>query len=126
MDELKKVIKGLELCDIGSGDKCYETGCPYYQEGCTERLKEDALELLKAKEPREMTLEEIKAWACKNGSEKDAVYIQNFNDPEFVWAYLGKFESDSGISQFDGYGYSWRCWTARPTDEQREAVKWDG
>ena len=20
----------------------------------------------------------------------------------------------------------WRCWTSRPTDEQREAVKWDG
>ena len=23
------------------------------------------------------------------------------------------------------YGKTWRCWTARPTDEQREAVKWD-
>lgn len=29
----------------------------------------------------------------------------------------------------DGWRYSynkkWRCWTSRPTDEQREAVKWD-
>ena len=25
----------------------------------------------------------------------------------------------------DGYGRIWRCWTAWPTDEQREAVKWD-
>ena len=23
------------------------------------------------------------------------------------------------------YGKSWRCWTSRPTDEQRKAVKWD-
>lgn len=23
------------------------------------------------------------------------------------------------------YGISWRCWTARPTDEQRKTVKWD-
>lgn len=23
------------------------------------------------------------------------------------------------------YGKTWRCWTARPTDEQRKAVKWD-
>ena len=25
-----------------------------------------------------------------------------------------------------GYGEYWRCWTAQPTDEQREAAKWDG
>ena len=23
------------------------------------------------------------------------------------------------------YGVQWRCWTSRPTDEQRKAVKWD-
>ena len=23
------------------------------------------------------------------------------------------------------YGKTWRCWTSRPTDEQREAVKWE-
>lgn len=23
------------------------------------------------------------------------------------------------------YNREWRCWTARPTDEQRKAVKWD-
>lgn len=23
------------------------------------------------------------------------------------------------------YGKTWRCWTAKPTDEQRKAVKWD-
>ncbi len=25
----------------------------------------------------------------------------------------------------DGYGRDWRCWSARPTDEQRRAVVWD-
>ena len=24
------------------------------------------------------------------------------------------------------YNREWRCWTARPTDEQRKAVEWDG
>lgn len=24
------------------------------------------------------------------------------------------------------YNMEWRCWTSRPTDEQRKAVKWDG
>ena len=23
-----------------------------------------------------------------------------------------------------GYGKTWRCWTSRPTDEQREATPW--
>lgn len=43
----EKVIKGLELCEIGSGDRCYETECPYYRQGCTESLKNEILELLK-------------------------------------------------------------------------------
>ena len=43
----EKVVKGLELCEIGSDDKCYETECPYYMQGCTESLKNDILELLK-------------------------------------------------------------------------------
>lgn len=25
----------------------------------------------------------------------------------------------------ENYGKTWRCWTAKPTDEQRKAVKWD-
>ena len=24
----------------------------------------------------------------------------------------------------DNYGKTWRCWTAKPTDKQRKAVKW--
>ena len=46
----EKVIKGLELCKIGFGDRCYETECPYYGQGCTESLKNDILELLKEQE----------------------------------------------------------------------------
>ena len=43
----ENVIKGIELCEIGSNDRCYETECPYYGQGCTEDLKNDILELLK-------------------------------------------------------------------------------
>ena len=48
--EREKVIKGFELCEIGSGDRCYETECPYYGQGCTESLKNDILALLKEQE----------------------------------------------------------------------------
>ena len=35
------------------------------------------------------------------------------------------FEEPTGYSK-KNYGKDWRCWTQRPTDEQRKAVKWDG
>jgi len=47
MTDREKVVKGLELCEIGSDDRCYETECPYYGQGCTENLKNDILKLLK-------------------------------------------------------------------------------
>ena len=27
--------------------------------------------------------------------------------------------------EYSEYGKSWRCWNKRPTDEQRQAVKWE-
>ena len=33
---------------------------------------------------------------------------------------------DIRIFECDEYNRTWRCWSARPTDEQRKAVKWDG
>jgi hypothetical protein len=27
--------------------------------------------------------------------------------------------------EMDGYGSQWRCWTQRPTDEQREVTPWE-
>lgn len=48
-----KVIKWLELCEIRSGDRCYETECPYYRQECRVSLKNDILELLKEQEEME-------------------------------------------------------------------------
>lgn len=67
----EKVIKGLELCEIGSGDRCYETECPYYGQECTESLKNDIFELLKEQEAvKPMKRIEENEWTvcgcCKN------------------------------------------------------------
>ena len=35
------------------------------------------------------------------------------------------FADDYLHRRADKYGKEWRCWTARPTDEQRKAAKWD-
>lgn len=52
MPDKEKVINGLEHCDFGVSDTCYEKECPYYQShDCTDELKNDILVLLKEQEP---------------------------------------------------------------------------
>lgn len=134
MDKLEKVIKGLEWC-MNEEHDCYrEKGCPYENEGedigCKYALHRDALALLKAQEPRVMTLEEVKAF------EWDYCYLEQERQPGkeyrmiagdyaltcITWPCITSMRIEYGDSS---YGVKWRCWTSRPTDEQREAVKWD-
>ena len=94
----------------------------------------DAIALLKAQEPRVMTLEEL-------------IGIYNFREnhswvydtPPYLYldnrAWIGYWVSWSNIVgclegqeagyKVEKYGERWRCWTSRPTDEQRETVKWE-
>jgi hypothetical protein len=78
---------------------------------------------MKAQEPRMMTLEEWREWKRKPLSRRDPVYYvdnKGFgswiapNDQLFICA-----------TPELGYGILFVCWTSRPTDEQREAVKWE-
>lgn len=80
-------------------------------------LAESALALLKAQEPRVMTLEEYKALAEKPREERDPVW-KEWPSLESTWAIPNQ--------GYGGYGTSWRCWTARPTEKQRQEVKWNG
>ena len=141
--DLDKVIKGLELC-LGSIDSagCPE-GCPYY-EACQkyenlvvfQPLMRDALEALKAQEPRALTLEEVK--------NSEVVYLEDYSDPDYGESsiirpainvevkngrifMLDSIAWDEGyiVNSDDDYGKEWRCWNSRPTDEQRKAVKWE-
>lgn len=120
MEKLEKVIKGLECCTSADYDNweqiCAE--CPYNngRPHCAD-LERDALEILKsvkealkAQEPRVLTLDEAKkadvCWYEKKGLEpvlQVTIVFRTF-----------------------GYGKTWRCWSSKPTEEQREAVKWDG
>ena len=80
--------------------------------------------------PRVMTLEEIKDgesyWfsAGKEFVTRPVICVHREDDARkpyitFAWQY-GTFSWET-----EDYGKTWRCWTARPTDEQREAVKWE-
>ena len=99
----------------------------------------DALTLLKAQEPRVMTLEEV-----LDMKFDDVVYLQvnptNVVLSAIVIDVIPKLpEINIGVVQFrhgagynginnadlNYYGKTWRCWTSRPTDEQREATPWN-
>ena len=98
----------------------------HYCDGCDVREELDTL--LKAQEPRVMTLAEALA--------ADYVYLEIRLHARLPCdCCILAVDPDGGIlplkkgfaGYLDGeeYGETWRCWTSRPTDEQREAVKWE-
>lgn len=130
MPELNKVIYSIERCICHVPDACqdcaYDAGHPYNE--CVELLLRDAHELLKAQEPRVMTLKEIISAEC--------VWIEYATSGNVVIALPWDIELTDDTYNFIGmpncfvefrslYGEEWRCWTGRPTDEQRKAAKWD-
>jgi hypothetical protein len=103
-------------------------------DSATARMVEDALDTiedaLKAQEPRVMTLEEVKML------DSDYYYLESMRSPgkelrEIVGAYgltCVTWPSITWARQTmgdSGYAKTWRCWTSRPTDEQREATPWE-
>lgn len=91
---------------------------------------DDAIALLEAQEPRVLTLEEVKML------DRDYYYLESMRSPgkelrEIVGAYgitCVTWPSITWARQTmgdSGYGKTWRCWTSRPTNEQREAVPWN-
>jgi hypothetical protein len=89
-----------------------------------------AMRLLKAQEPRVMTLDEVKML------DSDYYYLESMRSPgkelrEIVGAYgltCVTWPSITWARQTmgdSGYAKTWRCWTSRPTEEQREATPWE-
>lgn len=125
MDKLEKVISGLECCKdpMITGIKC--NICPYwddnnpdeYQTSCNDNLCADALELLKKQQPMLIDVNQMKQLA--DGTD---VWLEAKDDGEVfaltvARAWVGYY--------FDGVeNGKYRCWTARPTDEQRKSVPW--
>ena len=136
LDKREKVIKGLECCMSGQpeGLGCDRVPCPYNEfEDCEGMLHHDALALLKKREPRVMTLGEI--MECGDAEimyletgvyEKDIkpAIFQPENTQEGYFCFVSGWKF-SGFYHVDNYKINWRCWTSRPTDEQREATPWD-
>lgn len=125
MPDREKVIKGLEqfISDFK----------PYCGNEADWGRVFDALALLKAQEPRVLTLGDLRdigsVWALNTPP-----YLYMDTNPRYrrivgSWvAWRNIYELISGLYptyNADNYGKIWRCWSARPTDAQREVVKWD-
>lgn len=140
MPDREKVIRGLEICANGVSS-CQK--CPFKDKckGTSNAAMAAAIELLKAQEPRVMTLEEVIEHYSLPPVFPDDLGMQfdyyedieplyfDFPHQEDPWIVhwrgynqVGKYLEDWKAD----YGKSWRCWTSRPTDEQRKRVKWDG
>lgn len=134
MSDSEKVIKGLrQHCDGSMFDRCGE--CSYYEIDdkpfeCRDALLKDAFALLRVQEPRVLTYEETDAIAHQ--TEETAIYLERKSDKSLYAAIAGDTQGRVPNISWLGekrnylseYGKTWRCWSSRPTDEQREAVQW--
>jgi len=142
MADREKVINDLDEISLyfygcyrnaGGGTRACEK---FHDWMCAVDEAKEALSRLKAQEARVMTLEEIED-ALDNVVWLDIPGAENLADGfSLIMAYSRKngfvlLDSPFGDNpsqdrfEYTDYNKTWRCWTARPTDEQREAVKWD-
>lgn len=129
----EKVIKGLE-CHMAmlACDKC-----PYYcGDTCSgiDDVVYDALALLKAQEPRVMTLGEVRCanedpmWFESKGTfrgQKGFWVLSKGVSPSYVIRLIPAIGNDDTQLSLAAYGKVWRCWTSRPDQAIREATPWE-
>ena len=132
MADFEKVIKGLQTCVDGECKECpYGGTCSDAEDFVA--LARDALEILKAQQPRVLTLEEVKEsegkdlileyrpWGCED-SIATAATIERCGTKgvSFVMSVACEY-----VSYNRKHSLGWRCWNVRPTDAERKAEKWD-
>lgn len=140
MTDREKVIKGLAACmpqteeDAAIG----HDGCPYNGNPCggdyqdndhvnlPVRMIEDIRALLKAQEPRVMKVGEVRNWVNSDRVTREPIVIEISNSL-CAWIIDDEVREVPGEANLssDLYGKTWRCWTSRPTEAQREKVKWE-
>ena len=136
MADREKIIKGLECCRRG-----FCLACPYNDgidksTDCKQRWADDALVLLKAQDPRVMTLEE-----ARNALHNEIVVWTEVKCDELYGLLCGvrmngmayfHMQNDDvlGVTDFDNieysaaYGKLIRLWTSQPTDAQMRETPW--
>lgn len=91
-----------------------------------------AIELLKMQKPRVIAFEEIDNYEVLwlevrdvNTEEGLAPWVKTKSGHWFSPLLCSKLQPDMMLSTSEEYGKICRCWTARPTEKQRKAAKWE-
>ncbi len=88
----------------------------------------DAIALLKAQGPRVMTATEAYTadyvYIEFDGVITPAIRTTNERDGHRE-SYFATQQLGGDWMRWDDYGITWRCWTSRPTDEQRGETQWE-
>lgn len=135
MADLEKVIKGLKMHKTGICNVLTASGkeyCPYWEnnDNCMLELLNDALSLLKAQEPRVMTMEELSELPidtpvfCEENNDECGWNVFYGIDEEKDVCFCG-FKASADYYSLEEYGESWRCWTSRPADSERKNTPWE-
>lgn len=145
MANREEVIRGIECCvrtDNGKPNPDCKR-CPYFTDwGCKENGEDhlllDALALLKAQEPRVMTLEELETL-----QEDDVIWVEikPVGDLTCISTEIIRFvKKVQGPSTWlelhttDSAGFymtrkttepNWRCWTFRPDEKRMAETPWN-
>ena len=106
----------------------------YHSDSEVQNIAKATLELLKAQEPRVLTWDEL--MALPHGEETNVPVVSESKYPVWKWdqgtlckwrgaEFLQELVLDHAFYNRESYNRIWRVWTALPTKEQREAVKWE-
>lgn len=128
MTKAEKVIKGLESIHAVALDK-EQLYVNHISMKDFNELLADALELLKEREARVIDISEIytakklDVWFEDKGD--NIVHPLMLIETEMTNKSQTAFFFPMMVRPIKAYGKTWRCWTARPTDEQRDATPWN-
>ena len=120
----------------------HELAYPEVQDAIKETAKDDFIGLCRGDEPRVMTLEEVRQERlCWIEDEDDGMMtrlfpaamfgIGEYADGSKSYMFLAQKPWAADVNNYEwwyiiaDYGQTWRCWSSRPTDEQREATPWN-
>ena len=125
------VLASYEKCEIGNCDGCafehirrdWPAACAFYQQESARYLLKRLKDLQSA---RLMTLEEVEKWIETPEERKDPIFVEYGKKMKFGRSgWRTGFFGFSPQHDTHSYGTVLRCWTSRPTEEQREAVTWE-
>ena len=152
MSNVEKVIKGLECCKNGFCLFCPYNEHEIDAIKCKSDLNADALALLKVQENEieelrqeieghkdnlQETLDEMMRYADELKAQEPRLVTEADFENADPYGYLPVWVAEKDDNEIicecitkhaitePDEDYHYRYWTSRPTDEQREAVKWE-